>query len=236
MAWAGADPLSWRLHAREGARFDGQFGRRDQPAVVARDLVCRARRDGARPPARPGLQHLRVLLFPRYRRRTGAGRRRVRGVATLPRPAAGGQGRDRHEQLPPRLHGAQDLADPDLVGRQGHKAQRLRVVHADARGPARRSALRPAARRPEPVARPARLPRAGRGLRGRDACLLPAAVGADGAGARPAARLVPALLRPADYLPAPAALPAAGKGCARRRLRLGAPHRLWLHHHPLPGQ
>ena len=44
------------------------------------------------------------------------------------------------------------------------------------------------------------------------------------------------LLRAADDLPAPAALSAARQGRAGRCLRLGAAHRLRLHHHPLPGQ
>ena len=39
---------------------------------------------------------------------------RVRRVPALPRPAARRQGRDRHEPLPSRLHGAQDLDHPDL--------------------------------------------------------------------------------------------------------------------------
>ena len=103
-----------------------------------------------------------------------AGRRRLRGVAPLPCPAARGQGRDRDEQLPSRLHGAQDLGHPDLVGGQGDQAERFRNRSCGCTRCRETSALRPPARRPEPVAGPAGLSRTGRGLRAGDARLLPA--------------------------------------------------------------
>ena len=125
-----------------------------------------------------------------------AGRRRVRGVAALPRPAARRQGGDRDEPLPSRLHGAQDLDHRDLVGGARDAAERFRIVHADARGahPTIRATAgrstgrtcgptcRASASRSRPTSRPC-TPFA-------CACCRPMALGA-----RPAARLVRAALR-----------------------------------------
>ena len=161
---------------------------------------------------------------------------RVRGVPALPCPAARRQGRDRHEPLPSRLHGAQDLrssrprASPRSPSRTISESFMLmhEVTPDDPRygrpldGPNLWPDL-PGFREPVVAYEQAM----------HDFCLrllrpLAMALGL-------AARLVPALLRAADDLPAAAALSAAGQGRAGRCLRLRTAHRLRLHHHPQPG-
>ena len=192
----------------------------------------RARRDGPHGQgAALRADRDRLLLHREPRHRAREDREHVRRGEALPRPAGREEARTQARPAQYRLSpdARQYAAHLDRPDRHQGQPQRGLLREArDGAGPSRR-AVGPPLPRPQPLARPAGLPRHRRRLLQRDG----AAGAEDGAALRarprPAGQLFRHGLLRADVLDAHDALPAAGRA-RRRRIWPGAAHRHQLPH------